>query len=54
MFKIIRHPEIIGAGVKYLSFVIISQMTTAYIIAAIINVCVIYLEVRMRNERLSQ
>jgi hypothetical protein len=49
MFKVMRHPEIIGAGVKYLSFVIISQMSKAYIAAALINGYLIYLEVRMRN-----
>lgn len=52
MFKLIRHPEIIGAATKYLCFLFIAQQPKLYIASAIVNVYLIWLEVRMRNHKI--
>lgn len=54
LFKIVRHPETIGAATKYLGFLIIAQQSKMYIAAALVNISLIALGVMVRNRKLSQ
>jgi len=53
MFKYIRHPEIIGAVSKYICFLILAQQSKFYIAAGLVNLFMVWSEVKMRNSKLA-
>lgn len=48
-----RNPEILGTSVKYLSFLMLGQLPLFYILAAPLNLYLIYLETKLRNEKVA-
>lgn len=54
MFKYIRNPEILGASVKNLSFLMLCQLPLIYLVAAPLSIYLIYLSIKLRTEKLAE